>query len=126
MFSTDYLEDIKSEESIDVSGVECEVEVITESGISPDDVELLTSFAAETYEYFDVRYMPPTQAEVDIFTYEDVDEIKQLLKTTDKNAIIGSKTLGYLNLRNKEEFQALLESRFTLTEIDGYLVCYKK
>ncbi len=126
IYSDRYLVNFKNKVSIGPSGLQEEIDIVSKTGIQPENVELLTAYAAEVYEYFGIRYMPKVQAQVDVFSWTDVEEIQLLLETTSKDVIISNKTRNYLTAHNEQRFKTVIENRFIFEEKGNFLICRQK
>lgn len=126
MLSPDYLKNQKHKEYIGVSVAQADIDALQASGLQPQNVDMLTEYAAEVYEKLEIRYMPNIQAEVDIFTWQHVKDIQKYLETTKKDVIIDERMENYFIANDEVGFSAVLESKYDVEEYNNYLICRQK
>ena len=126
VLSPNYLKAQKHKEYIGFSVVQADIDALKTSGLQPQNVDMLTEYAAEVYENLEIRYMPNIQAEVDIFTWQHVKDIQEYLESTKKDVIIDEKMKNYFIANDEVGFNAILESKYELEEYNGYLICKHK
>lgn len=126
ILSPDYLKNQKHKEYIGVSVAQADIDVLQASGLQPQNVDMLTEYAAEVYEKLEIRYMPNIQAEVDIFTWQHVQDIQEYLESTKKDVIIDERMKNYFIANDEEGFNAVLESKYDVEEYNNYLICKQK
>lgn len=126
MLSPNYLNAQKHKEHMGASVAQADMDALQASGLEPQNVDMLTEYAAEVYEKLGIRYMPNIQAEVDIFTWQHVKDIQKYLNNTKKDVIIDERMKNYFIANDEVGFNTILESKYDVEEYNGYLICRQK